>query len=169
MKRLFAICVIAVAALAACGGDSESGADEFCTEFERVIDLAGEVGQSPEDIEKTVTETIEATQAMADALPSDQADLKDNLTEMAEIYGEIAVLLENAGWDPTKVDEAATQEVAAKQGELSETQTQLTDYAQENCDVDLGPTGETPQDAPQEVPQDGSGTDPAVPESQPAE
>lgn len=148
----------------ACNGDSGSNPEAFCTEFENLMEMSQNVDQStPEAMEKAVNKTLDATEKMAASLPEDQAELQKKLEGQLEVYKDIAALLEEAGYDQSKIDQEKYQEVLSRQSEFGDTQTLLLEYAQENCDINLGtttaPEGQAPDST--EPSEGGSGSTPS--------
>lgn len=137
--RLACLLAVALLLLAACNGGENGGEGDttaFCDEFENFIETTQTTDQStPEGLEKAMGESLESLEKVAAALPSDQAELQEDVESLIEVFRRIVSLLEEAGWDQTKVDPKEYEDLLSSQSELSETQQQLMSYGQENCDL----------------------------------
>lgn len=143
--RLVSLLVAVLFALAACGGGGDGDTTAFCDEYESFIETTQTADQStPEGLEKAVGQTLDSLSKLAAALPTDQAELEEDVEALVEVYRGIASLLEEADWDQTKVDPKEYEELVSRQSELGETQQKLVAYAEGNCDLGTGTPGTDP-------------------------
>jgi hypothetical protein len=138
------------------GGDSADGGGgggDYCTSLEEAQDsFSGDV--DPTSFGEMIDKVDEIVDEAPDEVKGDWEQLQGALQDFESALEDAGLTLEDLS-DPSALasvapeDAAAIQEVATSMStDFTEATTSIQTHAQEECDLDLGSSGESPSESP---------------------